>query len=159
MCTCQVTWPGAAAVSLLPHSSCDRKPSPVQGQAPLVRDTAWACGRHSGQLMHGLWVAGRWQLRSHKGSRPSWCEQKASFPLARCLAHGDSHETYNNTTSSSWTGQRKEERPRAPGQMSALWFPRGPLIMLVRKQNKMQTFALICSSPLPVPDPTSLSRR
>lgn len=38
-------------------------------------------------------------------------------------------------------GERKEERPRAQGQMSAFLFPRVPLIMLVRKRKRAQTFA------------------
>ena len=38
-------------------------------------------------------------------------------------------------------GERKEERPRAWGQMSEFLFPRVLLIMLVRKRKRAQTFA------------------
>lgn len=38
-------------------------------------------------------------------------------------------------------GERKEERPRARGQMSEFLFPRVLLIMLVRKRKRAQTFA------------------
>lgn len=45
-------------------------------------------------------------------------------------------------------GERKEEWQRAQGQMSEFLFPRVPLIMLVRKRKRVQTFAftLFCIS-------------
>lgn len=133
---------GGLELSAEPKSGKKPGPDARLGPAGSLPDSGcspFCGGRHAGQLLTGLGVP-----QSREGSDATWREQKSSQLTAHLPTVCPTTAPMRPGTTQfrpTRPGERKEERQRAQGQMSELPFPRVPLITLVRKQKRVQTFA------------------